>query len=52
MNNLRNIIWTSVLAVACTVGLLVSGILGAMEWVIAFGFAGVIFATLSGMARR
>jgi len=49
--NLRNIIWTSVIAAAAAVGVIVAGIFGSMEWVIASGFVGVIAAGLSGRER-
>jgi len=49
--NLRNIVWTAVVAAAATLGVIIAGILGSMEWVIASGFIGVIAATLSGRER-
>lgn len=48
---LRNIVWTAVTAVACVAGMVIAGILGSMEWIIAFGFAGLVFASLSNRDR-
>jgi hypothetical protein len=49
--NLRNVVWTAVTAVASVVGMIVAGILGSMEWIITFGFAGVVLASLSNRER-
>lgn len=44
--NLRNIIWTSVIASVASVGAIVAGVLGNVELVLALGLAGIISATL------
>jgi len=49
--NLKNVVWTAVVAAAAVVGVIVAGILGSMEWIIASGFIGVIAAGLSGRER-
>jgi len=52
LENLKNVIWTAVIATASGAGVLVSAILGSEVWVLAFGFTGVISAVLSSRETR
>lgn len=47
---LRSLVWTSILAVAFVVALIVAGLLGQIELVFTFGFAALTFAALGGKA--
>jgi len=49
--NLRNVVWTAVISAVAGVGVIVAGILGSMEWIVASGFIGLIAAGLSGRER-
>lgn len=51
LRNLKNLVWTSVIATACGAGVLVSAFLGSLTWVLAFGFIGMISATLASRER-
>jgi hypothetical protein len=52
LENLKNVVWTAVVATGSGVGVLVSAILGLDTWVLAFGFIGVISAVLSSRETR
>lgn len=49
--NLRNIIWTSVIATSAGAGVIVAGILGSTNWILALGLIGIIAATLGSRER-
>jgi hypothetical protein len=48
---LNGIVWTSLVAALAGTGALVSAFLGSEIWVLAFGFVGVISATLAAREK-
>jgi hypothetical protein len=50
--NLKNIVWASVIAAVCGIGVLVSAFMGSLTWIVAFGFIGLISATLASRESR
>lgn len=49
--NLKGIVWTSLIAAVAGVSALVSAVFGSEIWVLAFGFVGVISATLASREK-
>jgi NhaP-type Na+/H+ or K+/H+ antiporter len=49
--NLKNIVWASVIAAVCGIGVLVSAFMGSLTWIVAFGFVGLISATLASREK-
>jgi len=51
LRNLKSVVWSSVIAAACGVGVLVSALIGSLTWIVAFGFIGLISATLASREK-
>jgi NhaP-type Na+/H+ or K+/H+ antiporter len=49
--NLKSIVWSSVIAATCGIGVLVSAFMGSLTWIVAFGFIGLISATLASREK-
>jgi hypothetical protein len=49
--NLKSIVWSSVIAATCGIGVLVSAFMGSLTWIVALGFIGLISATLASREK-